>query len=91
VSTVAPQALYMMNHPFVLEQSRAAARRVLAGPEQNPGDRLTRAYRLTLGREPTAVERRVALEFIAKGREDEAAWTMVFQALLASIDFRYVN
>ena len=32
VSTVAPQALFLMNHPFVLEQARQAARRLLAEP-----------------------------------------------------------
>ena len=32
VSTVAPQALFLMNHPFVIEQSRAAARRLLGRP-----------------------------------------------------------
>ena len=91
VSTVAPQALYLMNHPFVIEQARAAARHLLAEPARNDEDRATRAYRLTLGRAPTEPERRVALEFVAGSRESEAAWAMVFQALLASIDFRYVN
>ena len=37
VSTVAPQALYLMNHPFILEQSRHAARRLLS--ETEPGRR----------------------------------------------------
>ncbi len=31
VSTVAPQALFLMNHPFVAEQSKRAGRRRLAG------------------------------------------------------------
>src|SRR5262249_3527251 len=32
VSTVAPQALYLMNSPFVADQARATAQRVLALP-----------------------------------------------------------
>ena len=31
VSTVAPQALFLMNHPFVMEQARLAAARLLEG------------------------------------------------------------
>src|SRR5262249_17325305 len=61
VSTVAPQALYLMNHPFVLEQSRHAARRLLAEttPGRNDdGGRIDRAYRLALGRPPSGSERR---------------------------------
>ena len=53
-STVAPQALFLMNHPFVLEQSRAAARRLLAEVPDDDRARVDRAYRLILGRGPTA-------------------------------------
>lgn len=92
-STVAPQALFMMNHPFVIEQAKFAAARLLA--EKHPDDdaRLTRAYRLTLGREPTAGERAIAQRFLHKKTEKAAteAWTALFHALFASAEFRYVN
>src|SRR5262249_42414463 len=68
-STVAPQALVMMNHPFVIEQARHAARRVLAEAADDDG-RTTRAYRLTLGRAPTEGERRVVREFLGKRSGD---------------------
>ncbi len=90
-STVAPQALYLMNHPFVLEQARLAARRLLDGAELGRSERVTRAYRLTLGRAPTASESRIALDFLSETADEEEAWTLLFQALFASIDFRYVN
>ena len=81
-STVAPQALYLMNNPFVLEQSKRAAERLLS--ERHPDDRarIIRAYRLALGRAPT--EREIA---VATGHP----WPSLFHALFASIDFRYVN
>ena len=88
--TVAPQALFMMNHPFVLDQSKLAATRLLAEKHADDTARLTRAYRLTLGREPTAGEREVAQRFL-KGKPEKDAWTAIFHALFASAEFRYVN
>ena len=67
-STVAPQALFLMNHPFVLEQARHAARRLLAEPGRDDPGRIDRAYRLALGRPPTAAELRIGLDCV-----DEAA------------------
>jgi hypothetical protein len=95
VSTVAPQALFMMNHPFIVEQSRHSARRLLAEPSLDDRGRITRAYVLALGRPPTETERRIALRFVGSGSREsttaEASWAAVFQALFASADFRYVN
>jgi hypothetical protein len=95
VSTVAPQALYLLNHPFVLDQARASARRLLSEsePGRDPGARVRRAYRRTLGRAPSAAEERLALDFVGRdgSADPEAAWAQVFQALFASLDFRYVN
>src|SRR5262249_31202726 len=91
-STVPPQALFMMNTPFVIEQARHAAARLLA--ENLPDDyaRITRAYRRTLGREPTAGERAVAAKFLAdKSRTPRDSWAALFHALFASPDFRYVD
>jgi hypothetical protein len=101
VSTVAPQALYLMNHPFVLEQSRHAARRLLSETAASRDDRqrIERAYRLALGRAPSERERRIALEFLVQSEDagdgtpagPEEAWALLFQALFATIDFRYVD
>jgi hypothetical protein len=91
VSTVAPQALFLMNHPFVVEHSRHAGRRLVSHGADDEA-RVVRAYRLTLGRAPTAGERRIALEFV-RDQSGEAGerWGMLFQALFASVEFRYVN
>jgi hypothetical protein len=90
-STVAPQALFMMNNPFVLEQARHAAVRLLA--ENLPDDRarIERAYRRTLGRPPGEGERAVALRYLEKASDARLAWTSITHALFASVEFRYVN
>jgi hypothetical protein len=90
VSTVASQALFMLNNPFVREQAKAAAERLLAEKLPDDESRITRAYRLTLGRTPSAGERAVAARFLTD-RAAADAWPALFQALFASADFRYVD
>ena len=95
VSTVAPQALFLMNHPFVLDQARLAARRLLALGGLDEMGRLTRAYRLALGRHPTEAESRLARKFLAQAgttpQDQQNAWAQLVQVLFASLDFRFVN
>jgi hypothetical protein len=91
-STVAPQALFLMNNPFVIEQSKQAAARLLAENQPDDVARIRRAYRWTLGRDPTPSEREVSLKFLAaNGRDPKDAWAALFHALFASADFRYVE
>src|SRR5207237_3941663 len=68
-STVAPQALFLMNNPFVLEQARHASKRLLA--EKHDGDRarLVRAWRLALGRAPSEGEAAGALRHLGASPE----------------------
>jgi hypothetical protein len=89
-STVAPQALYFLNNPFPIEQAKASAARLL-GEKRTEADRITRVYRLCLGREPTAGEREVTAKYLATQKDEQEAWAAVFQAVFASGDFRYVD
>ena len=89
-STVAPQALFMMNNPFVLEQAKYAAARLLEEPLPDDATRLTRAYRIVLGRPPTDGERAIAARFL-NDHPPKDAWASLFHALFASADFRYVE
>jgi hypothetical protein len=88
--TVAPQALYMLNSPFVIEQSKKAADRLLAENHDNDAARVARAYSLALGRAPTEGEQAVAARFL-KDKTQKDGWTAVFHALFASAEFRYVK
>jgi hypothetical protein len=98
-STVAPQALFLMNNPFVLDQAKSAAARLLFENHANDTARIVRAFQLTLGRVPTSDERRIAERFLAarlparsvSEGDQNAAWTALFQAIFASPDFRYVE
>jgi cytochrome c553 len=90
-STVAPQALFMLNNPFVVEQAKHAAARLLAEPHPTDAARLARAYRLSLGREPTPGEREVAARFLAGRPDKPAAWGLLVQSLWATADFRYID
>jgi hypothetical protein len=96
-STVAPQALYLMNHPFVMEQARKASRRFLAWPGLDDAGRVERVHRVILGRPPSAGERNVALKYLATPSSDGSdaerveRWAQFAQALFASVDFRYID
>ncbi len=91
-STVAPQALFMMNNPFAVEQAQAAAVRVIGEKHGDDATRVERAYRLALGRGPTTGEKAVAAHFIGgQSGDPKATWATLFQALFASADFRYVD
>jgi hypothetical protein len=89
VSTVAPQALYLLNHPFVVDQARAAAERILAGTGSTE-DRIVTAFRRTLGRAPSAKELEKCRSFL--GAEPSLEQFAEFQqTLFACLDFRYID
>src|SRR6185295_16272699 len=53
VTTVAPQALFMLNNAFVTENARYCAAKVLAGTPNDQRARIHRAYEILFGRSPT--------------------------------------
>ena len=98
VSTVAPQALFLMNHPFVQERAVVAAKRLLSeripqAESIDDEDRIKRAFLLGMGRAPFPEEVKLAHEVLAKGSgslDDKThAWANLFQLLFLSLDFRY--
>jgi hypothetical protein len=81
-----------MNHPFVVEQAKLAARRTLAFRDRDDAARIEEAYRVTLGRAPTTRERELAQRYVvADGGAGAEAWAQLYQALFACVDFRYLN
>ncbi len=73
VSTVAPQALALLNNDFVHQQSGAFAARVIAEAGQDQAAQIERAWWLALGRAPDDDERRAAVAHLAAQREHLAA------------------
>jgi hypothetical protein len=91
VSTVAPQALFLMNNPFALAQTKSLARRVQESARDDRG-RIARAYALLYGRPPGSEEVRIGLEFLAKaGAPAGRAWEEYCQVLLCANEFLYVD
>jgi hypothetical protein len=72
-SNVPAQALAMMNNPFVVEQARHWACRVLAEPLSADADRVGAMYLTALGRGPDDAELQAALAFVAERRDDAVA------------------
>jgi hypothetical protein len=64
VSTFAPQALLLLNSPFLHQQSQAFAARVLREAGAGPAAQVERAYRLALARPPRPDERELGVEFL---------------------------
>jgi len=86
-TTTAPQALFLMNNPLVVE----TAKRLTAQLQKDPSlttdsQRLQRLWLLTLGREPENEETEIALGFVAKH-----SWDGFIQALLGSNEFAYLD
>ncbi|MEX2261890.1 MAG: PSD1 and planctomycete cytochrome C domain-containing protein [Bryobacteraceae bacterium] len=97
-TTVPTQALTLLNNEFVVTQSEHFARRVesLAGREQDAQIRV--AYRIALGREPTAREMEMNLRFLNRqiaGHDGKdaalAALTDLCNVVLNLNEFVYLN
>jgi mono/diheme cytochrome c family protein len=101
-TTVAPQALFMMNSSLMLAESRAMAESLL-GVECEDSARIDNAYRRTLCRPATSAEIERALRFLADYQADLAsdsvdaqeskvrAWQALCRTILASNEFVYVD
>jgi cytochrome c553 len=63
-TTVAMQALYLLNDPFVRQQSLELANQLLARTDCDDTERVHLAYRLTLGRAAHAIEVERGLRFL---------------------------
>ncbi len=77
-TTVAPQALFLLNSPFVAERARALVQQtnfaLLAG-----GQRVTNLYQVLLQRTPTTRETERALQFIAETPGDDSLMPEISQ------------
>ncbi len=69
-STVAPQALMLMNNEFVVSQSEVFARRVESSAGDEPASQARLAWQLALTNEPTDEQVASAVAFLAQQRED---------------------
>ena len=94
-SSTANQALYMMNNPFVIQQSAAFAKRV-SKDHSRPLDQINHAFLLAYGRQPTSRERAAAIKFAkdyapSARSSDVDTLTALCQSLFASAEFRFID
>ena len=99
-STVAPQALFMLNSPFPAKQSTLAAKRDIGDwPKNTITERIQKAYINTLGRNATLSEMQIAERFLNKAETSPISSSekhhqgleALYHALFASADFRMLN
>jgi hypothetical protein len=102
-TTVPSQELFLLNSPFMREQSQAFAARLLADGQASDTQRIERAHVLTFGRPPDANEVQQALAFIAayigapaaqtRPEADRrlTAWQSYCQALFCQNEFLYCD
>ena len=92
-SHTADQALYMLNNPFVIQQSRAMAERINRACN-NEADKVTMAFNLAYSRSPSEKERMETERFLrnfTNASEAHAGLAAVCQSLFASAEFRFVD
>src|SRR5262249_36048025 len=90
VSNVPGQALTLLNDPFVVEQSRRWADRLLATPGRSPEDRLVQMYLTAFGRPPSDAEPAEALGFLGKA-DVPRAWVDLGHVLFNAKEFLFVQ
>ena len=98
-TVIAPQNLLMMNDELVMDSADALARSVVADT-QDDLSRVKQAYRRVVGREPTEIEARRAIQFVSELTADsrgvhkiqrQQAWSLFCQSLMASNEFIYLR
>lgn len=89
VSTVAPQALFLLNNAFTREQAKRLAEH-LASFHLNDDALLNEAYRLSFSRLPTREERDLAEEILST-RESPNPWEDLAHVLLCGNEFVYID
>jgi len=100
---VASQGLFLLNHPFVRQQSQAFAERLLSDGQQSDEQRIELAHRLAYGRSATPLEEEETTAFLKAFQESStlgakpeaerrsASWQAFCQSLLCSNEFLYVE
>ncbi len=87
VTTIAPQALSLMNSEFATDSARALAERVEREVPSDRDSRIRRTYLLAFGRQPDDAEIRLAHEFL----DHDLSWSRFCLAIINTNEFIYVD
>jgi hypothetical protein len=93
-TTVATQALFLLNAPFVKQQATKLAERLTKEKPKDERARINRLYLLTISRPATSDEVQTALAFLDQCAQDlkgnrVAAWAQLCHAVLGSNGFLF--
>lgn len=96
VSNVPAQALALMNDPFVADQAKKWATRILAEPLPDDSARIARMVEAATGRRPDDATAGVLASFLEEqatlyGARDERVWSDLAQVLYNQKDFLYLR
>jgi hypothetical protein len=98
LTTVAPQALFMMNSDFVTERAKSLAQEVAAKYSADTAARVRSLYLRVLNRPPAPDELDIALSYVnsfttkfAGKRTESDAWFSFARVLIASNEFIYLD
>jgi hypothetical protein len=99
-STVAPQALFLLNNPFVLEQAKLIAARVLKEAPADDRAKINWLYNRLYSRPASEKEMDVGEQLLKESQQPqdgaaplsrEAAWEAYCQVLVCANEFVYVD
>jgi hypothetical protein len=91
-TTIAPQALYLMNSPLVLRTCATMAKQLLAKKNLTNAQRVEWLYAKVYNRKPTSKESKNAVKFVnVFCQEQQASWQAFCQALVSSNEFLYLK
>jgi len=89
-TTVAPQALYLMNGPFARDAARRLVNSSSMKAAKTTDEKLDTLFLATFARKPSSSERERLLAYIAKGPATEA-WLDLAHGLLLTNEFAFVD
>ena len=91
ISTTAPQALLLLNDPFIRGVAEALSERVRSAGDVAVDTRVRQLYRLLYGRSPLAQELAAARSFLGTMETDVESWDEYCHALLCTSELIYRN
>jgi hypothetical protein len=89
-ATVAPQALWLLNHPFTLNRAKRLAAEAASPRHASAREAVSWLYRTLFSREPMGRETDLALAFLGT-TADQKRWARYCHALLCSNELIYVD
>jgi hypothetical protein len=90
-TTVAPQALFLMNHPFMIDVARSMLARAEIARMSDLRGKATWLFRLAYGRPINEEELTTIRRFLGEPPTDQRGWRSLVQAILMANEFVFVD